>query len=291
MNLTTFWWSLPSLPLLLLALSLRRWTTALALLVPAGLWLWAYGGLFVPSTAGDGADLRVATFNTFVHAPGQEHVLDLVAENDPDVLVLQEVFAPRWDELESELADRYPTRQWFESPGVGGVAVLSRFPLVGEPRPVGEASRVTRSTRVVVLEVDGQEIQVVPLHLISPCPSCGPSFLERLELEGVTRRAEIAEVLAALDPSLPAVVAGDLNSNDRSDPYRALVQAGFEDPHRQVGRGPGFTWPNSDAGIPAFLRIDWVLARGFEPVYAFVGEGGPSDHRPVLVDLRIEPST
>lgn len=285
-NLTTFWWSLPAVPLSLVALVSRRPRVAAVLLVPASLWLWSYGTLFLPATGGEEASLRVATFNTYVHAPDAGHVLDLVATTEPDILVLQEVFHDRWDQLDAALSDRYQTRQWFESEGVGGVAVLSRFPMAGEPVTVGAGTRTSRATKVVTLDVEGRAVQIVPLHLISPCPTCGPSMLERLELEGAGRRAEISEVLDALDPTRPTIVAGDLNSTDRSDPYRTLTRAGFADPHRSAGSGPGFTWPNGEDLVGPFLRIDWVLTRGFVATDAFVPGGGPSDHRPVVVSLR-----
>jgi endonuclease/exonuclease/phosphatase (EEP) superfamily protein YafD len=250
-------------------------------------WVWSYGTAFVHvgADAPPPATLRVATFNTYVGALGVDHVVDLVDRHDPDVLLLQEVFGDREAELTAALSDRYPTQLYVASPGVGAVAVLSRHDVV-EVRDVGEAGERSRATRVVVLDVGGTAVQVVPLHLLSPCPTCGTSLLERLELEGDVRRAEIATVVAALDDDLPAIVGGDLNSNDRSEPYRRLVAAGFRDPQRERGSGMGFTWPEGGT-MPTWLRIDWLLVRGLEPVDAFVAEGGGSDHRPVVVDLAV----
>ena len=285
-NLATFWWSLPAVGLLLIALLLRDPRAALWFAVPALLWGWAYGSAFVPGSPPDtAADLRVVSFNTYVHAEGEQHVLDLVDDVEPDVLVLQEVFPPRQAVLESALADVLPHHHVEQSPGVGGVGVWSRHPIT-DVRLVDDASEVSRTTFVVTLDVDGQPVQVVPAHLISPCPSCGASILERLELEGDVRRAEIGNVLGALDPDVPVVLAADLNSNERSSPYRRLVGAGFHDPQREVGVGMGFTWP-ADRAIPAMLRIDWILVRGLDPVDAWVADGRGSDHRPVVVDVAI----
>lgn len=282
-NLATFWWTLPAVPLALLAIARRRLVTALSFAVPAAVWLWSYGSAFAPPGPVPPAELRIATFNIFVHAPDVTHVQALVDQHAPDVLVLQEVFPAHQAELEALLAETYPAHVVVQSEGVGGVGVFSRFPIVDE-EPVTDASARSRTTEVVTLAVGDRRIQVVPVHLISPCPACGASILERLELEGDVRRAEIGEVLDALDPDVPAIVAGDMNSTERSAPYRRLVGAGFEDPQRAVGSGLGFTWPNQ-APFGPLLRIDWVLVRGLEPVAAFVGEGGPSDHRPVVVDV------
>ncbi|MBW3620687.1 MAG: endonuclease/exonuclease/phosphatase family protein [Actinobacteria bacterium] len=283
-NLSTFWWSLPGVVLAPLALLLGGRRTAALLAVPAVLWLWSYGTAFLPDGTPDvAADLRVVSFNTYVRTPDAGHVLELVEETDPDVLVLQEVFPPRETELDAALAAVLPHRHVVQSPGVGGVAVYARFP-IAEVRPIGDASERSRSTAVVVLDVDGRPLQVVPVHLISPCPTCGTSFLERLDLEGEVRVAEMGSIVAALDPDVPAIVAGDLNSTDRSMPYRRLAGAGFTDPQRDAGHGPGFTWP-ADDGPGAFLRIDWMLVRDLRAVEAWVGPARGSDHRPVIADL------
>lgn len=283
LNLTTFWWTLPAVAVAPAAWFARWRVLALLLAVPAMVWIWSYGTAFVPGDGEREPDLRVLSYNTFVAVPGHDHVIDLVARYEPDVLLLQEVFGDRQVALEEALSGRYPTRITIQSPRVGGVSVFSRYPAV-ETRAVGDATDRSRSTEVVVLDVDGRHVQVVPVHLISPCPNCGPSILERLELEGDVRRAEMSSVLAALDPDVPAVIGGDFNSTDRSEPYRRLVAAGFRDPQREAGRGPGFTWPD-DGPFGAVLRIDWVLVRGLVPVAAEVVEGGPSDHRPVMADL------
>ncbi len=284
-NLMTFWWSLPAVVLAPLAFLLGSRRTAFLLAVPAAVWVWSYGTAFVPSAGAGDADLRVATFNTYVQTPDTSHVLDLVRTQEPDILLLQEVFPERQTALEAELAETMPYSHVVQTGGVGGVGVFSRFP-IREVRPVGDATTRSRSTAVVVLDVDGQLVQVAPVHLISPCPTCGASVVERLELEGDVRLAEIDSVIDTLDPSLPAIVGGDFNSTDRSGPYRELTHAGFADPQRDAGAGPGFTWPNGGRFGP-FIRIDWLLTRGFDAVEAFVAPGGGSDHRPVVVDLSL----
>lgn len=282
-NLTTFWWTLPAVAVAPAAWLVGWRRLAMLLAIPAFVWLWSYGTAFLPNAPKGAADLRVVAYNTFVAAPGAQHVLDVADRHDPDVLLLQEVFPERQAELERLFADRFPTQVTLQSPGVGGVSVFSRYPLV-ETRPVGDATTRSRSTQIVVLDAGGQHVQVVPVHLISPCPGCGPSIIERLELEGDVRRAEMRTITEALDPDVPAIVGGDFNSTDRSEPYRHLTAAGFRDPQREAGRGPGFTWPDDD-GVGAMLRIDWLLVRGLHPVGATVGPGGPSDHRPVIAEL------
>ncbi|MEX1178058.1 MAG: endonuclease/exonuclease/phosphatase family protein [Nitriliruptor sp.] len=288
LDLATFWGTVPAVVLLVVAVLARDGKATLLLAVPAAVWIWSYGGAFLPSTPPEvGADLRVATFNTFVGAPDEGHVLALVEQEDPDVLLLQEVFPPREEALLAALGQRYPHHRIDRSEGVGAVVVMSRHPIV-DVIEVGDASDRSRATSVVELDVDGVSLQVVSLHLISPCPGCGPSLIERLELEDDVRRAEVGAVLEVLDPALPAVVGGDLNSGDRSSAYRRLVAAGFTDPQRDAGSGMGFTWPADGQVVPPLVRIDWVLARALTAVDARVVAAEGSDHRAVVVDLAID---
>lgn len=284
-NLATFWWSLPAVPLALIALVARKPRVALLLAVPALTFVWAYGGAFLPHTTPDvAAEVRVGSYNTFVNAPDASHVISLVRNQDLDVVLLQEVFPEREETLTRALGERMPHRWVGTNRSIGAVAVYSRFPIT-DVREIEPATDRSRRTAVVTLDVDGRALQVVPMHLISPCPSCGPSLTQRVEFEGDARRAEVTAVLAALDPEVPAIVGGDLNSNDRAEPYRLLVGDGFRDPQRDVGDGPGFTWPVSSRVGPV-IRIDWLLTRGMESLRAEVAPAAASDHRAVIADLR-----
>lgn len=284
-NATTFWWSLAGLALFLLAVLLRSWRTAVPLAVPAVVFVWAYGGLFVGSPPDAEPDLRVASYNTFIQAPDISHVVELVRDEEPDLLLVQEVQPRRADELRAQLGGTFPHMSFEprEAGRIGGVGVLSRFPIL-EERALEPVSG-SRPTSIVVVDVGGQPVQVVSVHLTSPCLTCGTSVLQRQGFEAGMRHAEMDAIIGALDPGLPAVIGGDLNSTRRSDPYRLLAGAGFRDPQIEAGSGPGFTWPD---GSGPFFRIDWVLVRGATPTAAWVDPPRASDHRPVVVDVALD---
>ena len=90
----------------------------------------------------------------------------------------------------------------------------------------------------------------------------------------------------------PVVVAGDLNSTDKSEVY-AILSAHLTDAHRAVGWGFGHTFPayaGSYRGIPIVprqMRIDIVFASDeFVPLHSRIGSTyGESDHLPVLAEL------
>lgn len=311
-NMTTMWWTLPAILLLVIALIRRSWVVSALLAVPIAVLVWSYATLYVGSAPADEGDLRIASWNILITTPDVSHVVSLVERERPDVLLVQEVSSTRARELEDELGDRLPNAWFGDRDFVGGVGLLSRYPIV-EVREIPGSESFERPTSVVVLEVpDGEatrRIQVVPMHLISACPICG-SFIDRQRREVELRRTEIAAVIGALDRDVPAIVGGDLNGNQRSTTYRALADAGFRDPQVETGWGPGLTYPTQNAepfrGPPPsasgqdlptlplahiplirapILRLDWVLARDLVPVAAAVPQGEASDHRPVVVDL------
>lgn len=290
-NLATFWWLVPSLPLAVAAGAARRPDVLAWLAVPVLAWAWIYGSAFLPGTASSATGqerITVVSYNTWVQADGVDHVVDLVEETDADVLLAMEVFPDRERRLRDALAERLPEVAAVQSEGVGGVLVAAAHPIV-EVVEV-DAGDGARRSLVATIDVDGRRVQVAVVHLRSPCPQCGDSLPRRLALEGRSRDHEVTAVLEQLDPGLPAIVGGDFNSTDRSMAYRHLAAAGFRDPQREAGSGLGLTWPANDS-VPPLFRIDWILARGLEPVAAWVPPPGPSDHHPVAATLSLEESS
>jgi hypothetical protein len=156
LDLTTFWWTLPALALLPVALLRRDVIAALLLALPAGVWLWSYGGAFLPSSSPDVTpDVRVVSYNTYVGAPDAAHVLALVEETSPDVLLLQEVFAPREEALLAGPRGLPPL-----PPGRSVAGGRGRDGAQPAPDrrgdPVLDASSRSRGTSVVRLDVEGR---------------------------------------------------------------------------------------------------------------------------------------
>ena len=307
-NLTAFWLLVPSLPLLVAALAFRRLGAATLLLVPLAVLVWGYGGLFVGrAPAADELPedrLTVAAYNVWFRTAGVDHVIDLVRDQQPDVLLVSEATEQHAEDLPAVLAGTLPYSWFGQARRFGGVGVLSRHPLEAV-RPITGADEFERPTAVVVVDVPRargtQSVQVVPVHLMARCPVCRP-FVDGQQREVASRRREVAAIVDALDPDLPAVVGGDYNSTRWTEPYRMLMRAGFSDPHRAVGFGLGFTYPGDHrtsnlaaagpfplAHLPLVsfpvLRLDQVLVRGLEPLRSDVGDARASDHRPVVVDL------
>jgi endonuclease/exonuclease/phosphatase family metal-dependent hydrolase len=120
-------------------------------------------------------------------------------------------------------------------------------------------------------------------------------FAHRREDEAA--RLESAKVIAsrltALPPGIPFIVTGDFNAPAGGAVYRAMLAAGLVDTRGAGGRdtGPEGTF-HGFSGKPGEARIDWILTspgwRVKSNAALTVSRNGryPSDHFPVVVDLR-----
>lgn len=124
---------------------------------------------------------------------------------------------------------------------------------------------------------------------------------EQARVEGA--RLIVARLAQLAPPELPVIVTGDFNCRPGSEAYAAFAAAGYDDAFVLAGHkvgvntfhgfeGGGFV---SRDGAP--LQIDWILLRSGAARLAPVGwrviDDGeppiyPSDHYPVVVDLRAE---
>lgn len=286
-NLTTFYWLAPAVLLVPLAVGKRWWLPAASCLVAAVVWIATFAPLFLPQRPGPSPTLRVASYNISPE-PDVSHVARLVERARPDVLLVQEVLR----EAQPDLVRAVPALPFHHfSPvntraaGGGGTAVLSRFPLI-DARPVRGLPAGSRPTDIVTVDTDDGPVDVVSLHLTSPCRDCatGQSPTQQVDSEAWQRTAESDRVVAALVPGHAVIVGGDLNSDTLNAPRRHLVNAGLADVHRAAGSGPGFTRLRSHG----LVRIDWLLASpSLRPVREWVERRDGSDHRPVVADLAL----
>lgn len=317
LNEFTPWFFLP-LPLWLITLAASRQKVGLfATAVPWVMFGSLYGELFVPGTdqiaewmrrpAPGETRLRVMTFNILGTSRSAAGLVRVVQEADPDVLMTQELIPTLAQQLDTVLGDVYPysrlrTNGLWEAQGI-----WSRYPIVSEVR--WEGSRRGANWQHAVVDVNGQQVHVVNLHLSTPRVNVRTSeILPVPVVVGESSAARSLEVdwlvprLRALSGGTDAVVvAGDLNLTDQTPEFGRLLAAGYADAHRQAGWGFGLTFPAVPRvrivrrsflvrwpliGIDHILLSPHVRARRAE-VWP---EGGSSDHRPVVADLVLRPT-
>jgi vancomycin resistance protein VanJ len=288
------------LPLLLLvpaALVMRsRWMYVVASL-PLVVFLSLFGVRFVPrvGTAMAGwTPLRVVTFNQLFLNTNAENLLAAIRAARADVVALQELAPPVAEAMQRDLKSVYPYQILAPSSSVGGVGLLSGYPL--EPADKVDGAQ----GQWAILHVGTQKISIVNVHVhfsgISRIRSQRFGSLSYFRMYDTGGRLSQANGLlqAARRVTGGLIMMGDFNTGDR-EPGHALLTSELHDAFAETGWGFGFTFPNDKRMGPItipvpLVRIDYVWTKGpVVPVATHVNcDDGGSDHCMVVADLRIE---
>lgn len=186
-----------------------------------------------------------------------------------DILVLSE-FTPRWREKLRPLERTYPYFAVRPRWNPWGIAVFSKHPFRAiEDLDLGDQQ--SSHLRLLVQLPDGL-VEVYAVHLASP-PSRSQAAQRNTQLRTLAAR------IAAADPALPRIVAGDFNTTPYSPYFRDLLR----DARLRDGRQPfglHFTWPAWP--VPLWIPIDHCLAGGpVEVTRVATGPAIGSDHLPL----------
>ncbi|MBN1137525.1 MAG: endonuclease/exonuclease/phosphatase family protein [Anaerolineae bacterium] len=150
-----------------------------------------------------------------------------------------------------------------------GIGLLSRYPILDYDTLLLPSDLEQTGIIWAKIDVRGQPVNV---------------FAIWMGLEPGERAQQLNAALAfiATHPG-PAVFGGDFNSAPDSPVYAQISGAGFADPFVALGLGS----PPTDPAIQATKRIDFVWLRDLTPVAAEVPEALASDHRLVVVEVKI----
>ncbi len=267
-----------------------------AAMLPLGILLLLYGGLFLPRIAptasGDAQTLKVMTLNVLYSNDDGSALERLIQAEAPDLVCLQELSPRLAADLAARLAEGYPYRALMPEEGVTGLGVFSRHPLRDEGEVPDPAWK--HGAQVVTVEFGGRSVLVLNVHALSNSwPRLSRAWPPAFERESRLREEQIRRWLDRLARHEgPAVVAGDLNTTDQNGAYRMMATR-LTDAHRSAGWGLGHTAPASTAGLdrvssPSRLwRIDLVWhSDHWRALASHVGEwDGQSDHLPVFAEL------
>ncbi|MBA3464802.1 MAG: endonuclease/exonuclease/phosphatase family protein [Deltaproteobacteria bacterium] len=229
--------------------------------------------------------LRVMSYNVNHANRDASGTMDAIVAEDPDVVLLQEIDRGWQDSLEKRFSKAYPHRAFrLYSRAAGGLAVLSRFPIIDEefiPTPPQGWFPAQR------LVVDGPfgKVQMLNVHL-RPCLDSG-GWITGYQTTPPHRLEQAKAYYPRLKSGLPTVVAGDFNELPTGVAVEYLAKRGLV---RVPTVGPT-TWHHQKivAGKPLSLLsmdIDHVLVdSSLVASDAKVVDAGASDHRPVVVTL------
>ncbi|MFC4334886.1 endonuclease/exonuclease/phosphatase family protein [Salininema proteolyticum] len=261
------WFGLAVPILLVWAVWRRSIVSIAAVLIPAVVWAFMFGGLIPDKSTGEG-DFSIVTHNVKAGNTDVRSTADSLAASEADVIVGVELTPEKRAVYDEVLGEGYPNAVDY-----GTVGLWSKYP-VSASEPVDLGIGWTRAFRAQI-DIEGEPVAVYVAHLLSV----------RVNTEGFTieQRDETARLLgnAIADEQLDRVVlAGDLNGT-MQDSALAPITYQLRSAHAAAGKGFGFTWPEY---FPA-ARIDQILFRGLTATdSAVLGETG-SDHLPIRANF------
>ncbi|MER5265827.1 endonuclease/exonuclease/phosphatase family protein [Actinosynnema sp. NPDC002837] len=254
-----------------LALLLRRWAVGTVTLLVAVVLVAAVAPRAFPDSrpVGVGQEVTVMAANLLVGMADAEAVVAAVRAHDVDVLTLQELTPEMVRDFErAGLDEVLPYRHFLDEPGGSGSGIASRYPVF--PRTLTPPSTLRQAGALV--DVPGEDIEVLSVHPLPPVVDAGPESWQR-DMAGLPERE--------LDGPV-RVLAGDFNATLDHVGLRRLLNTGYADAADQVGAGMNPTWP-AGALWPPPVAIDHVLVDERCPVEEFTVVDIPgSDHRAVL---------
>lgn len=291
------------LPLIgLIAIFTRRKELIGSTFLGVAVFVWFWGGLFMPRSnqlkeGNSDAELTVMTYNVLGLHGFIDPAIEVIRKQNADVVFLQELTPDLAHTMQHKLADTYPYQILDPQPGVWGMGVLSRFPLVntGEHLPLEWIG----TPQILKMDFDNVDVTLVNFHTFAYA-FMPPAAVDR-NLRDREAQAQALADFTARTPG-PLIAAGDANTADITQPYRTIRAAGLQDAWRAAGIGLGGTFPGSTVSgssrwkigpwyVPKWLlRIDYVfVSPHWEVRSAQVAQfDGVSDHRGVVAELILE---
>lgn len=240
--------------------------------------IWSVTEIWIPRTpsAPGSARLRIMSANVLMTNERIDDFLQLVADVQPDILVICE-YTPAWEAVRERFESQYPFAETQPRKHGFGIALFSKLPL----HDVTSISLLEYFDAPIIqasVEHDGQRLHITAVHAVSP--------LSRFRFHA--RNDQLVQLAQSLaNHGNPQVVVGDFNATTWS-PYlqQFLRSTRLRDSRQGFGLQP--SWPQFfwTAMIPidhAFFSEDIHIHRRW--VERDIG----SDHFPIVIEISLGP--
>jgi len=287
------------LPILGFFLIKKRWFAIVSSVACICLLGWLHVTYFSPQPANisdSQPTLKVFSLNLGWHHKSPQALVNLIQEEKPDLICLQEIKEDYAKEVFSKLTALYPHHL-----GRGYHVILSRYPIRSFQRL--QLAGGNEPQERAIIQMNQQD---VVLYNISTTPPWFRQhkilpFLKIPVYEYGDRPAQIQDLVRRLQKeTLPTIAAGDFNLTDQSQDYYYL-RGVMQDAFRTAGVGFGFTFPhgwdlkllvkqlNWKLTFP-LVRLDYVwYSQHWGAKSAKVLPAIGSEHLPVGTQLRMQP--
>lgn len=243
------------------------------------------------------ADWVVATYNVLYRNTNLTQLVQTIQKLDASLVCLQET-TPRIEKhLRENLQTLYPYQIYQSARGSGGLAILSRTPLLEveylPPEPEIRGALVAR----VEPFGPGRAVEFASVHLRTPqvfkdVPL--PAALALFQQVGEAQEREIRRIWQKFKRTGPRLVMGDFNSFSFGPAQVYLKNEGLQDSFAMVQTKPDEvpTWRGHGLGLGVAFRIDYLFhSSHFRTLDSRVMSEGSSDHFPVVSRLQLRPES
>jgi endonuclease/exonuclease/phosphatase family metal-dependent hydrolase len=228
------------------------------------------------------AHYRFVTYNVHFPEARDRKTIDALKRTHGDVLCLQETDAAWHQALVAAFAADYPFMLFEPLDGAAGLGVISRFPLTDLgilPRSEG-----WHPAWYVMVETPAGPVQLLNVHLRAVFDGEGDPLSSVLDTGG-DHVQEMKAFTSVLSAEMPSVVLGDFNEGVDGGAVSYLERRQYRNALPLFRPGQP-TWRGTSVGGALEMTLDHVLFdRYFEPLNAYVVNGGNSDHLPVVAHL------
>lgn len=183
--------------------------------------------------------LKIFSLNCSWHKTQSLNLVNLVQQQQPDIIFLQEIVKRHTERAFVKLKAAYPYQV-----GTPPVAILSKYPILFSESLHLAGHKETQQRAII--RINQQDVVVYNIQTISPWirPHKVLPFLTIPVYNYSERSAEIQDLVQRLQKeTTPVIVAGDFNMTDQSQDYSYLKTV-LQDSFQVSGRGFGFTWPH-----------------------------------------------
>jgi endonuclease/exonuclease/phosphatase (EEP) superfamily protein YafD len=219
------------------------------------------------------SEIRLAAINVWYRNRQFQRVIDFIARERPDAVLLAEVTA-EWERALASLSEQYAHRYVTRGRRGRGLVLLSRWPM--QAAVLAGFSDVEPAVSAT-LQINGASVQLFCVHTSWPLGPRSSALRDRqLQRVGEFARCE----------SRPLIVLGDLNVSPFSQRFQALLALGNL---KSASQGFGWqpTWPTFLP--PAGIQIDHALTGAGVVVTNFRrGASVGSDHLPIVIDCAVQ---
>ncbi|MBN1992625.1 MAG: endonuclease/exonuclease/phosphatase family protein [Anaerolineae bacterium] len=273
------WLLVGLIPALVVAGVARRYRLMMLLAIPTLLIGLTFAPLFLPrppTVLAASTPLKVMSYNVWARNRDISSAAALIRQEQPDILLLQEVKRSDALALNQALTDLYRGSElhFIYEPAIGQ-AIASRYPLT--PR---RASYQNGRTQKVIADTPAGPIAVWNAHPHAPFRWSQ----QYREISG------LVDEIAAMDG--PLILGGVFNTTDQAETYR-LISQHLQNAHWEAGWGFGFSYPahtrrfRGRVALPPLVRIDHIFYSHhfFARQASTLPTSGGSDHLPVVTEL------